>query len=591
MNKYAGMAHFCAGAIFFLLPGGEEAAAQWIDEALLDESTKGDVGGEYRAVDPNEAALFQLSRIAGIGRAGAGRIGLYRCEQGIAGFDELQQLAGSIEEEAEHRFRFGRPAVRFEVKQRFEWKDRKRGDLGEISVGRGAWSVRTLFERDRGERRWDDFRSWSLCREGRGLRRIIAGDLSIRLGSGLLVGTVAPFGPPVSSSISLKSRLVPYRSKAESNGHFGIGAEQESSAGRLFFLLTSTGRDARVDDHDLVSSIDPSGYHRTDSEESRRDALRERIAAIRWEGDGRFGGIGLTAAAAAYDPPLGGGDLRRKPTAFRGDRLQCVGVDLLRTGRAVDLGGEMAWSSAGGVAIRGGAALRRGKSSLSLRFRTFSSRFHAPRGTVYYRFGSEPVGETGMMALVTLRGLIVPGKLMGRMHYFRSHGRTWLSEEPVRGIDWYVRHEGRSGSLSPWIALRGEKRLETRRGERVVGEKVSMGSGLRYGQARGPRIRLEGKIAANRDPGGEATRVGSGVSSLIRYRNWGVSWTRLFRTGSSIIFPVPALPGSIPLAWFGRGRPSGGVHGSLRFALPGRGAGVVAASRNRLALEIAWGTG
>lgn len=269
--------------------------------------------------------------------------------------------------------------------------------------------------------------------------------------------------------------------------------------------------------------------------------------------------------------------------------MQAVSADIRRSIGAADGTAECAWSSAGGGAFRGALSLRRRGIALATRFRSFSSRFHAPRGTVYHRFGSEPTGETGCMMVLACREYIIPGRMTARIHYFRSHARTWQSEEPVEGFDWYFRHEWRAGPLLPWISTGGEDRLETRRGARVSLARRSWGAGVRCGQAGGVRGRLEGKVAANLNSGtGTATRA-AGLSCLVRRGGLALSWTRLFLSETALIFPVPALSGSIPLEWYGGGRATGGIRGSIAFPLPAGARGEAAFAADRTALEIGWG--
>lgn len=542
------------------------AHAQWIDEGVLDED-RVDRAPPGEGVDPNEAPLFVLSRIAGIERSGAGRIGRARGGEPIERFEDLRGIVAEIGVGAERRFRFGAaPSLEYEARHVSAWRSGARSDLREAEVQRGGITARLLVERDRGESRRDDFRSWSISRTGGDGSKVVAGDISARLGSGLLVGTVPPFTSPLSPSLAGRSALKPYRSRSESNAHFGVAAERAAAAGRLFVLITDTSRDARIDGNGRFSSIETSGYHTTEAEESRRDALKERIVALRWE---RSGSFGLTAAALRYDPSAGGGDLDRKPTAFRGSALQALSADLRAGAGPVEFAAEGAWSSAGGCALRGGVALRRPRWTVTLRLRSFARRFHAPRGTVYHRFGSEPVGETGAMLIGRCRARPLPGKVTGRLHWFRSHARTWLSAEPVEGVEWYLRHEGRVGALSPWIVTGGEERLETRGGRRVVLGRRSWGAGLRCRGPGGTSVRMEAKLGERSDGADARKKRNSGFSVIVRCRRVSLAWTAVGAGALPLIFPAPALRRSMPIEWYGGGRSGGGLRGGVEIPLAG----------------------
>jgi hypothetical protein len=360
------------------------------------------------------------------------------------------------------------------------------------------------------------------------------------------------------------------------------------AGGRLFVLLTDTSRDARIDGNGRFSSVETTGYHRTETEEGRRDALSERIAAVRWEGRRSWG---ITAAALRYDPPAGGGDLSRKPTSFRGSALRAVSADLRVGAGSWETAVEGAWSSAGGGALRGGLSLRRSGWAMAVRLRSFSGRFHAPRGTVYHRFGSEPTGETGGMVIGRCRPRPFPGKLTGRLHYFCSHQRTWNSGEPVEGVEWYFRHDGRRGRLSPWIVAGGEERLESRkgRGSSLVGRR-SLGAGARYRGPGGITIRLEGKLAERSD-GGDRPERAAGFSLLVHCRRVSLAWTALGADEFPLVFPVPALRRSMPLEWYGGGRSPGGFRGGVDFPLAGGFRCHVVATAEQGYLEAAWAGG
>ena len=106
--------------------------------------------------------------------------------------------------------------------------------------------------------------------------------------------------------------------------------------------------------------------------------------------------------------------------------------------------GEIAFSSSGGTAGR--LLLRHSSENrkLLLRFRNFSGRFHAPRGTVYHRLGSEPTGEIGLIVLVENR-IANKGLLAARFHRYASFDRTYRSSGRVFGSEWSGRMEFDAG--------------------------------------------------------------------------------------------------------------------------------------------------
>ncbi|MFH1681061.1 MAG: hypothetical protein ABIH26_10500, partial [Candidatus Eisenbacteria bacterium] len=346
------------------------AAAEVPPETLPPRSTL------PRAVDPNEAPLPVLSRLPFIGREGAARIGEARGSRALAGPEEVAGLLDLPADSLPDRLVFPSSGpARLAFRERVE-RNASGLRIAEWAEARaGGCSALLYAERDPGERRLDDFVSWSLSgRSERRLLTVVLGDLSARLGSGLLVGTSEPFGAPSGFAPYESTRLAAYRSRVESAAHRGIGVRRAGAGRDLLFLVTSTKRDARVDEEGRVSSIDEAGLHRDEKEEARRDRLSERIAGLRVEE--RRGGlrIGWTAAGALFRPPLGGGSAARKPKAFRGDRLLASSIDVRLERRRTLLIAEVARSTSGGSAGR--LYLRRsfkGAKAL-LRFRNFSGR-------------------------------------------------------------------------------------------------------------------------------------------------------------------------------------------------------------------------
>ena len=544
-------------------------------------------------VDPNDAPLPLISRIDRLDREGAVRIGEARREMRFRSDREMADLLGLPEEDLAGRFRFrgGEPSMAG-FRMRIE-----RGRGGErqtrsIETAHGRFRFGVTAERDGGERTWNDFLAWSLSYEPAGKRtRIVAGDLAVRFGSGLVVGTSGPIGSPTGFGVREKSRLSRYRSRMESRAHRGFGVSRVAGAGRLFLLLTSTLRDARTDESGRVSSYDDSGLHRTGSEIARKDRSAERIAAIRWERSAGPVGGGITIAAARFDPPLGGGDLSKKPTAFLGDRLAASSIDLVcRRGRLL-AAGECAISSSGGAAGWGMASLSSGRKRAALRVRHFESRFHTPRSGVYHRLGSKPAGETGwIFHLRSPLALSVTGA--ARIHRYASHGRPYRSAGRVFGGGWAVGLEGDAGPAALHIRTGGEEKSEVIGGRRDTGRSLSLAAAatIRAGRWRG---RWDGKFSAARSAGSGRVRRGKAVSFLLTRRgpsgrSLSLSVTALFETDRALAFPAPRLPGALPFDWFGGGRGRGGVRVGWSGPLAGPVHAALLAGPGSAAVEFAF---
>ncbi len=517
-------------------------------------------GGEW---DPEDAPLPLLSRDPAVGRWGARRIGEARRALSPP---ELRRLWWEIRGSPGGRWGGlllngkGSGSLLLRERQLLSSAGLRRIDL--LQWERGELGARIAAERDPGERRWNDFFSWSATwNSPSDAVRVVAGDMAVRLGSGLLVGTSTPYGPPSPTGSFRASRLGLYGSRLESDAHHGVGALFPALGGRWIILVTSTRRDARVDDEGRVSSIDRSGLHRTPSEEGRRDRLHERIGALRYETGRGALSLGVTGAAAGFHPSLGGGDLRRKPKAFQGDRLGAWAFEFRWREGWYDVAGEVGASTTGGAAGRLLLRLSSGRTRFSFRFRNFSGRFHAPRGTVYHRIGGEPSGEIGAI----FGGRTVVGgrvKMEGRLHLYSSFDRTYQSAGPVAGREMEVRWELLRRRLSPYLRIRRAAKVEGPLDERrrSSSQALSLGVEAKRGAS---RLRLDGKWKGDVSCTGE--REGSAALALLvstdaeRWGRLALSIIRVRDGGLPLLLPAASLPRTASVEWFGGGRGKGGL--------------------------------
>lgn len=170
--------------------------------------------------------------------------------------------------------------------------DREMSSVGLLSKYDGSfshwlqWGV--TLENDAGERHWPDFYSASLSVSDISIcdkieiRRVVAGDYTVRLGQGLTIWNAA--------TPSLLKRpyytLVPYRSAVEHGYLHGAGV----SIGlwdhlEMTLFYSNAGRDAKVDGESFFS-LPKTGLHNSTSSLISRRSLREQSAggSIAYEG-------------------------------------------------------------------------------------------------------------------------------------------------------------------------------------------------------------------------------------------------------------------------------------------------------------------
>ena len=170
--------------------------------------------------------------------------------------------------------------------------DREMSSVGLISKYDGSfshwlqWGV--TLENDAGERHWPDFYSASLSVSDISIcdkieiRRVVAGDYTVRLGQGLTIWNAAT--PSLLKRPSYT--LVPYRSAVEHGYLHGAGV----SIGlwdhlEMTLFYSNAGRDAKVDGESFFS-LPKTGLHNSTSSLISRRSLREQSAggSIAYEG-------------------------------------------------------------------------------------------------------------------------------------------------------------------------------------------------------------------------------------------------------------------------------------------------------------------
>ncbi len=138
-----------------------------------------------------------------------------------------------------------------------------------------------LTEKDAGEKSYTDFTSANLTINGNGLfNKIVLGDYLIEFGQGLALWSPYAFSK---SSVAVKTvtkrprGLISYTSSDENRFFRGAGASINLEPLNFILFYSQNKLDASLnDDSSSVSSINVSGYHRTNSEISKKDILNEK---------------------------------------------------------------------------------------------------------------------------------------------------------------------------------------------------------------------------------------------------------------------------------------------------------------------------
>jgi hypothetical protein len=199
----------------------------------------------------------------------------------------LHQRRGDIEQ---------RYADRWQLYQRLQWQPR---DLLNITA---------IWEKDAGEENWADFGSFSLRYDwAKAHSVLIVGDYNIAQGQQLTFGNA--YGMPL-----LVNSFLPYRqqewqlrakSDVDENAFLrGVAWLGEPHPNWLVSLFASAHHPDATIDSGMVKSFYTAGLHRTATEQSKVDAVRENVLGIMLRYRHDSGYLGFSVAQIRYSLPV-----------------------------------------------------------------------------------------------------------------------------------------------------------------------------------------------------------------------------------------------------------------------------------------------
>jgi hypothetical protein len=185
------------------------------------------------------------------------------------------------------------------------------GLFSRVEAAGRNWGVGFVQQRDIGESDVTDFLSFSVHAERIGIvSRAVAGNYRLSFGQGLLFGQGRYFSKgtdPVDGVVTFDSSVRPSTSASEDN--FMQGAAVTISPGPLEItgFASRSLLDATVTDG-IATSVSADGYHRTTSEQYRKDSLSLEAQGVnlryRYRTGGLSGGIGGTLTSWRYGLPV-----------------------------------------------------------------------------------------------------------------------------------------------------------------------------------------------------------------------------------------------------------------------------------------------
>ncbi len=256
-----------------------------------------------------------------------------------------------------------------------------------------------------------DFLSGYLMYDGSGfLKRVVAGDYSLRFGEGVTFNNNSWQGSRLVSPSFMTGRIVagPYASTEENNFFRGIACVLGKITNGIVLFVSSNDIDARVaysqeENSYFISNLVKGGQHNTESGLAARNALTENLAGVHVSGGtGHFRG-GITASMTHFSVPFKNDTLNAKTIFdFNGDRLYNLGADLkVGTGKILFFS-EAAYSIPGSLAgITGIRVTPVNRITFNLLVRHYSANYYSFHSKAFSS-GSTVSNETGVAGNIHL---------------------------------------------------------------------------------------------------------------------------------------------------------------------------------------------
>jgi hypothetical protein len=292
------------------------------------------------------------------------------------------------------------------------------------------------YEKDAGEQFWDvvhqqpEYLSGSLLLQCEGvLKELILGDFRANFGQGLGLWQDQSFGKSqmVLSGVKSVSGFKRHTSALEYNFFRGAAATFERSRYRMLIFGSYKGMDASFE-NGSVTSMGQTGYHRTASEQNRRNALHEGAFGFRGERRGNSFKSGISYHSVVYDEPV----FHFGNQAVGASHL--LSADGLFVTRNFMLWGELAFDRQLNEAVNVGISLYPDtRFAVQLQGRLFHPDFSAVYSAPFSETGKAE-NEQGMY--LGFEWLAVKGlKVQSYLDFFRFVAPRYLVDMPSSGAD------------------------------------------------------------------------------------------------------------------------------------------------------------
>lgn len=274
----------------------------------------------------------------------------------------------------------------------------------------------------------------------RTVKKVVVGDYALQFGQGLVLWNGLSFGKGawIGSIARQGAGLKPYSSLNENNFQRGISIKLEFNRWEWTPFIAYNQLSGKVEDtgdtEKTISTISLSGLHRTDTELSYKDQVKQLVYGSNVSYRYKRLKIGLTYMSIRFNGNLSKGKDVRNLFDFEGKSLQQIGLSYQTNYRNYYIFGEVAHSfNAGFATINGLIASLHPKLSLFATYRNY--------GRDYHSFYAQSLGESSSVSNENgiYAGLVFhPNRKVEWMNYVDIFSSPWLKyriDAPSQGTD------------------------------------------------------------------------------------------------------------------------------------------------------------
>ena len=256
-------------------------------------------------------------------------------------------------------------------------------------------------EKDRYETQINDFQSLYAEKTWNSVY-LVAGNFNLNSGYGLVFSGPYGYSPSTVGPWRFSRRVFGLRPYTSTVDNFMMGGAGLALAGRgveVCAALSSTHRDARINEEGEVSAIPTSGTHVSTIESEGKDAIREDLAALAIRHKRDRMRVGLTFLLSRFNRDFESASF----PWLDGKENNLVSADATYLGDGFALFGEAGLSQTGGGAVIGGLAFERPNVDLLAIGRTYARTYFSLHSRPFSAYSRATAGEDGLFLRLTLR--------------------------------------------------------------------------------------------------------------------------------------------------------------------------------------------